>query len=148
MLLVSSMVLAFAAGLWYYYTYTQNQIQTYRINAELSMQAAEQTRLAMIEYQNDIEQLKTIYNETSQRFTEAAERVGMLEEILSEHELGYLAANRPGLVENIINNGTQNVLRCFEIASGSSLTEDEINATKKSEINSECASIANPNYVP
>ena len=38
-------------------------------------------------------------------------------------------------------------LRCVEISSGSPLTESEINATKKSEINRECPSIANPNYV-
>jgi hypothetical protein len=31
---------------------------------------------------------------------------------------------------------------------GSPLTEKEENATKKSEINSECPSIANPNYIP
>jgi len=30
---------------------------------------------------------------------------------------------------------------------GSPLTDKEIKATKKSEINSECPSIANPNYV-
>lgn len=146
--LVGAGVAVFALSLWYYYTYTQNQIQTYRMNAELSQQAAEQTRLAFEQQQYDIEQLKTIYNETSQRFAEAAERVSMLEEILSEHELGYLAANRPSLVENIIDKGTKNVLRCFEIASGSPLTEDEINATKPSEINGSCPYIANPNYNP
>ena len=37
--------------------------------------------------------------------------------------------------------------RCVEIAMGSPLTEKEQNATKKSEINSECPSIANPNYI-
>ena len=39
-------------------------------------------------------------------------------------------------------------MRCVEIASGAPLTEKEKTATKKSEINSECPSIANPNYVP
>ena len=38
--------------------------------------------------------------------------------------------------------------RCIEIASGAELTEAEKNATKKSEINTECPSIANPNYIP
>jgi hypothetical protein len=37
--------------------------------------------------------------------------------------------------------------RCIEIATGSPLTESEINATKKSQINGECPSLANPNYV-
>ena len=36
--------------------------------------------------------------------------------------------------------------KAVEIAGGSPLTEKEINATKKSEINTECPSIANPNY--
>jgi len=31
---------------------------------------------------------------------------------------------------------------------GAPLTQDETNATKKSQINPECPSIANPSYVP
>jgi len=41
-------------------------------------------------------------------------------------------------VEKIIDKASDNVLRCLEIASGSPLTEDEINATRKSQINNEC----------
>ena len=51
-------------------------------------------------------------------------------------------------IERITNNGSKNANRCIEIASGAELTEAEKNATKKSEINTECPSIANPNYVP
>jgi hypothetical protein len=47
----------------------------------------------------------------------------------------------------IINKGSANATRCIEIASGAELTENEKNATKKSEINPECPSIANPSYV-
>ena len=63
-------------------------------------------------------------------------------------DIGDLATKRPESVENIINKGSTNAKRCVEIAMGSPLTEKEKNATKKSEINSECPSIANPNYVP
>lgn len=63
-------------------------------------------------------------------------------------DIGKLAEERTKAVERIINKGTVNAQRCVEIAMGSPLTEKEINATKKSEINSECPSIANPNYVP
>ena len=59
-----------------------------------------------------------------------------------------IATMRPESVEKIINKGSTNAMRCSEIAMGSPLTEKEKNATKKSEINSECPSIANPNYVP
>jgi len=63
-------------------------------------------------------------------------------------DIGDLAIKRPESVEPIINKGSSEGIRCNEIAMGSPLTEKEKNATKKSEINSECPSIANPNYVP
>ena len=63
-------------------------------------------------------------------------------------DMGDLATKRPSSVEKIINKGSNNAMRCSEIAMGSPLTEKEKNATKKSEINSICPSIANPNYVP
>ena len=65
-----------------------------------------------------------------------------------ERDIGKLAIERTGAIERIINKGSENAKRCIEIASGSPLTEQEKNATKKSEINPECPSISNPNYVP
>ena len=63
-------------------------------------------------------------------------------------DIGKLADERPESVERVINGATTKAMRCVEIAMGSPLTEKEKNATKKSEINSECPSIANPKYVP
>lgn len=63
-------------------------------------------------------------------------------------DVGLLAIERPESIERITNAASVKANRCIEIASGSPLTEKEINATKKSEINTECPSIANPNYVP
>jgi len=65
-----------------------------------------------------------------------------------KRDFGKLAIERTQAMERIINNGSVNASRCIEIASGAELTEKEKNATKKSEINPECPSIANPNYVP
>mgnify|MGYP001304886887 CR=1 FL=1 len=63
-------------------------------------------------------------------------------------DFGKLAIQRTKAIERIMNKGSKNAARCIEIASGSPLTEEEKNATLKSEINTECPSIANPNYVP
>lgn len=63
-------------------------------------------------------------------------------------DIGKLAIERDRAVERVINNASKKAMRCVEIAMGAELTEKEKNATKKSEINSECPSIANPNYVP
>ena len=63
-------------------------------------------------------------------------------------DVGKLAIQRTESIERITNGASVLATRCIEIASGSPLTEKELNATKKSEINSECPSIANPNYIP
>ena len=65
-----------------------------------------------------------------------------------DRDIGKLAIERTGAIERVINKGSDNATRCIEIASGSPLTEQEKNATKKSEINPECPSIANPAYIP
>ena len=64
-----------------------------------------------------------------------------------KRDIGKLAVERSKVIEKIINKGGDNAARCLEIASGAPLTEKEKSATKKSEINPECPSIANPNYV-
>ena len=63
-------------------------------------------------------------------------------------DVGKLAIAKTESIERITNGASALAMRCVEIASGSPLTEEEKNATKKSQINSECPTIANPNYVP
>ena len=58
-----------------------------------------------------------------------------------KRDIGDLAVNRPESVERVINRASDNAVRCVEIAMGAELTEKEINATKKSEINSECPTL-------
>ena len=64
-----------------------------------------------------------------------------------KRDVGKLAIEKTKLIEKIINKGSVNAKRCIEIASGAPLTDKEKNATKKSEINPECPSIANPSYI-
>ena len=60
---------------------------------------------------------------------------------LGKHELDILAQNKPGLVTRVINKASDNVMRCFEILSGSPLTHDELQADKPSLYNRECPTI-------
>lgn len=83
-----------------------------------------------------IGKLKTDFADLDKRFNK------------KNRDVGLLAIERTKSIERITNSASDKATRCIEIASGSPLTEKEINATKKSEINTECPSIANPNYVP
>jgi len=64
-----------------------------------------------------------------------------------KRDVGKLAIARTKAIERIINKGAENAQRCVELASGAEHTEEELKATKRSEINPECPSLANPSYV-
>lgn len=114
-------------------------------NAQLE-QAIKEQQDTIASLERDIELQRQILTDTSDRFQSARDQVRDLQDRLSRHEIGYLAYRRPGLVENIVNNATNDVGRCFEIATGAPLTEEELNATLPSQINRECPDLANPNY--
>lgn len=138
------------------YRYVENQQATIaQLNREKAQLEADnaQLKVAIDEQQKTIDSLQRdialqaeIQNETNQKFQDARNQVRALQDRLSEHELGYLAYRRPGLVENIVNDATDEIGRCFEIAAGAPLTEEEINATLPSQINTECPELANPNF--
>ena len=65
-----------------------------------------------------------------------------------KRDVGKLAIEKTAPVERIFNKGSDNAIRCIELASGAPHTEEELKATKKSEINPECPALANPSYVP
>ena len=64
-----------------------------------------------------------------------------------KRDFGKLAIDRTEAIERIMNKGSVNAKRCVELASGAEHTEAELKATRKSEINTECPSLANPNFI-
>jgi hypothetical protein len=74
----------------------------------------------------------------NREFANVRRQNSLLSEKLSESDIGFLAANRPELIERLINNGSDNAARCFEILSGANLTQQERNATNATSFNSEC----------
>ena len=112
---------------------------------------------AVAEQQELITQQKEDFKEILAANQKMNELVGVLKKDLEDldkrfnkknRDVGKLAIAKPDAIQRITNKGSANATRCIEIASGSPLTEEEKNATLKSQINSECPSIANPNYVP
>jgi len=65
-----------------------------------------------------------------------------------KRDLGALAIKKPRPIEKIINKGSDHATRCVRVAMGDPLTEEEKNATKKSQINPICPDLVNPSYVP
>ena len=112
---------------------------------------------AVAEQQTLIENQKKDFEEILDANKKMNELVSVLKNDLEDldkrfnkknRDVGKLAIAKTKSIERITNGASALATRCIEIASGSPLTEAEKNATKKSEINTECPSIANPNYVP
>jgi chromosome segregation ATPase len=112
---------------------------------------------AVAEQQTLIENQKKDFEEILDANKKMNELVSVLKKDLEDldkrfnkknRDVGKLAIAKTKSIERITNGASALATRCIEIASGSPLTEAEKNATKKSEINTECPSIANPNYVP
>jgi predicted negative regulator of RcsB-dependent stress response len=149
MLLILTVVLgAVGFGAWKYYTYTQEQIRIYAVNAATAELAQQESEAALESLHKDMAEIREQFATVSAEFEIAQSRVDNLEEKLSEHDLGALAQAKPKLIEKIVDKGTKDVLRCYEILTGSPLTEEEINVTKKSKANTTCYDVANPNYTP
>ena len=146
-LIIAGVLGAVGFGLWKYYTYTQETIRVYAENAARAEMAQAETQAALEQTIKDLEKVQEKYNQVSADFNSAKKRVDGLQDKLKEHDLPFLAEQKPGLVEKILDKGSKDMLRCLEIVSGSPLTEEELNVTTKSKANTQCPDLANPNYI-
>ena len=118
---------------------------------QLKLESAVADQKALIENQKkDFEDILDANNKMNALVTALKNDLDDLDKRFNKknRDVGLLAIERTKSIERITNSASVKANRCIEIASGSPLTEKEINATKKSEINTECPSIANPNYIP
>ena len=149
-IIVTLLLLAGAAGGFAYVQKLRADNAVLKINQE-------KLETAVSEQQTLIENQKKDFEDILDANKKMNELVSVLKKDLEDldkrfnkknRDVGKLAIAKTKSIERITNGASALATRCIEIASGSPLTEKEKNATKKSEINSECPSIANPNYVP
>ena len=148
------MILGASGGLMYVkHLQSENEILTLN-NAKLN-DAVEQQQAVIEQQLRDIETKTEINKQLSKNNAKLTADLNLANEKFNKvnasgerRDVGALAVAKPKSIERIEGKREQQRARCFEIAQGSPLTEEELNATKKSQINAECTSIANPNYVP
>ena len=114
------------------------QLQENQTTLEDAM-AAQQAVIA--EKQRQAEQIQAANNALRDETARLDQEKDNLAKKLGKHELDILAANKPGLVTRVINKASKNALRCFEVLTGSPLTQNEIEASKPSQYNAECPTI-------
>jgi hypothetical protein len=124
-------------GYWYY-TDTQNKIMLLTENnakLEVAVATNEETINSL---QADYAAIALENERINNAYAEIRRQNSRLSEKLADMDIGLLAAERPDSIERAVNRGTVNAGRCFEILSGSPLTEEELNAEDGESFNKEC----------
>ena len=129
-------MLAGAGGGYLYVKKLQKDNAILKVN-QIKLETAVEDNNKVIEQQTaDLKKIRStleVIEETNKKLQEDKDK---LSNRLSKHDIGNLAENKPGLVEKIINKASDSAVRCMEIASGSPLTEEELNGSP----NRECPS--------
>ncbi len=130
------LMMAGAGGGFLYVKKLQKDNEILKVN-QAKLETAVEESSAVIEQQSkDLGKIRETLKEVEKQKAKLQKDKDALSNRLGKHDLGNLAENKPGLVEKIINKASDSATRCLEIASGSPLTEEEINGTP----NRECPS--------
>ena len=136
-------MMAGAGGGYLYVQKLQKDNATLKSN-QIKLESAVEDQKNVIESQAaDFKKIRNTLDKLETENAKLKKDKDSLTKRLGKHDIGNLAENKPGLVERIINGASKNATRCAEIASGSPLTEEELNGTP----NRECPSFWHSNTV-
>ena len=129
-------MMAGAGGGYLYVQKLQKDNATLKSN-QIKLETAVEDQKNVIESQAaDFKKIRSTLDKVQKEKDKLEKDKASLAKRLGKHDIGNLAENKPGLVERIIKGASKTATRCAEIASGSPLTEEELNGTP----NRECPS--------
>ena len=135
--LIIAVVLMLGAGGGYLYVNKLQKDNAILKENQIKLETAVAESNEVIQQQTqDLKKIRSTLKEVEEINAKLQKDRDALNNRLGKHDIGNLAENKPGLVEKIINGASKKALRCVEIASGSPLTEEELNGKP----NKECPS--------
>ena len=135
-IILALVLLAGAGGGYLYVNKLQKDNAILKTN-QIKLETAVAESNQVIEQQSkDLKKIRSTLEKVEELNDKLQADKDSLNKRLGKHDIGNLAENKPGLVEKIINKASDSAARCVEIASGSQLTEEELNGTP----NRECPS--------
>lgn len=132
------MMLGMAGIGYWYYNDTQARMSILQENNAKLNTAIQISEQAVASLQENIQRANEQLKLVNQEFAAIRAQNNVLSEKLAKHDLAVLGAGKPGLVEKLVNRGSANAARCFELLSGSPLTDKEKEAKDGKSFNSEC----------
>lgn len=100
-----------AAGGYYYIQNLQSTIDRLKVNTSKLSDAVNAKDQEIDRLQKNVEEVMKISKEVEAERGQLANEVDSLRQKLSDHDLGFLAEKKPGLVERIINKDIEKSLK-------------------------------------
>lgn len=135
-LILMLIMLAGAAGGYAYVQKLKADNVILKVNQTKLETAVSENNKVIEQQTNDLKKIRSTLSNLEEEKKKLQKDRDSLSKKLGKHDIGELAEKKPGLVEKIINKASDSATRCLEIASGSPLTEEELNGTP----NRECPS--------
>jgi len=121
-------------------------LATSEANNRQLVEATREQNLLIEQMKVDVASIQKANAELQAQNEKQRRDVETLNSKFSKRDFGALAAEKPEVVERLVNLGTKNAMRCVELASGSPLTEAEKAAKTPMEANRECPSLIDSDY--
>ena len=125
---------AFAGVAYWYYVDTQKALRQYAENQGKLETAIETQAAANQALRADMANMQKAVTQLSEEFEEARQQVKDVEKLFEQGtdgrdmSVGERAVENPEYIEDVINTGTTELFRCFEILTGAPLGDQDAQA--------------------
>lgn len=144
--LVALVIVVTVVGGLYYITGLRADLAVAEENSRKLEEGIKAQQELIEQMKQDIAHIQEINSQIVKQNEDLQKDKEVLSTKFSKRDFGAFAAEKPGIVEKLVNRGTSNVFRCLELASGAPLNEQEKAAKTATEANRECPSLINPAY--
>ena len=114
-------------GAFFYYKDSQATIAALNQQTATLTQAVDQQKEAIEAMEQSIRDQAAIREDMMKEVESARKDVEKLQTKIASHDLKLIASEKAELLEKKINRATNDVMRCFEIATGDAILPDEKN---------------------
>ena len=122
MLLIVVVVTIIAGGLWYVIN-IKADLATSEANNRQLVEATREQNLLLEQMKQDVAAIQQANAELQQQNEKQRRDVETLNSKFSKRDFGALAAEKPEVIERLVNRGSKNALRCMELAAGAPLND-------------------------
>lgn len=145
LIVILIILILLGAGAWYVIN-LKADLAVSEMNNQKLQDGIKQQQDLIDSIQKDVADIQEKNAQLQQENEKQRKDVNSLSNKFAKRDIGQRAIENPELIEKLVNRGTENALRCIELASGAELNEKEKSAKTPMEANRECPSLVDRNY--